>query len=771
MNSIRILAAIVFISSIFVGCAPQVAPDLPTFSRSNKVDFKQVEPIINSRCIACHSCLESPCQLNMQTWAGLQRGAFHENAYDGLRMSAVPPTRMFEDASSTYAWRQKGFVDVLNGGDDSIFTTVLRFSNAHLDAPKRQVVDSQYCPQNKSDLKVRGEAASEIAMPYGLPPLPLVQQELLADWVAGGARGSQQLEPLPSKVQKQVKEWESFFNASDSKSKLVARYLYEHLFLAHLYFNEAPRTFFRLVRSSTSCEQGIVPIATRRPNDTPGIDAWFYCLSQDPATVVYKNHIPYLMGNEKLAWLKKNFFERPWTATAFPSFEPSFAGNPLKVYADIPVLARYQFLLENAQYELMTFIKGPVCNGSFAVNSIQEQFYVFFIDPFSDLMVKNPQYARNVADQLILPGNLGSNPDLKTIATGYKSILDHRAISRQVQAQELRSAFPNGFSLSDIWDGEGKNNNAVLTVFRHDDNAKVVKGARGDLAKTAWILDYSTMERLAYNLVVNFDTFDNVAHQTLTRLYMDVLRMDAEDNFLYFLPPKDRLRVKEQWYQGLATGLKLKLLGENKFADIPNAIPFQEGANPKRELVQKILFRRLNEQVRGPEDTLNWKALRQTANSDVIEKQLRRITSIPVIENAFPKLFPELSFLIIEKEGRIERTYSILHHREHENLSWIMSENSRLSPEQDSLTILPGIMGAYPNQFLVVEEAVLPQMIDQILSIKGKKEYRQLAKDFFVDRYSPKIWDIYDTLNAQLLAEEPVEAGILDLSRYSIESP
>ena len=45
-------------------------------------------------------------------------------------------------------------------------------------------------------------------------------------------------------------------------------------------------------------------------------------------------------------------------------------------FADIPVRARYQFLLDDAEYEISTFIKGPVCNGSVAVNSIQEQFFV-----------------------------------------------------------------------------------------------------------------------------------------------------------------------------------------------------------------------------------------------------------------------------------------------------------------------------------------------------------------------------------------------------------
>ena len=46
------------------------------------------------------------------------------------------------------------------------------------------------------------------------------------------------------------------------------------------------------------------------------------------------------------------------------------AGNPFAAFADIPARARYQFLLDDAEYEIATFIQGPVCNGSMAVNSV-----------------------------------------------------------------------------------------------------------------------------------------------------------------------------------------------------------------------------------------------------------------------------------------------------------------------------------------------------------------------------------------------------------------
>jgi Fatty acid cis/trans isomerase (CTI) len=44
--------------------------------------------------------------------------------------------------------------------------------------------------------------------------------------------------------------------------------------------------------------------------------------------------------------------------------------------------------------EIDTFLKGPVCNGSIAVNSIQEQFFAFFLRSDADDMVMLGEYAR-----------------------------------------------------------------------------------------------------------------------------------------------------------------------------------------------------------------------------------------------------------------------------------------------------------------------------------------------------------------------------------------
>ena len=283
--------------------------------------------------------------------------------------------------------------------------------------------------------------------------------------------------------------------------------------MAHLYFDESPNEYLKLIRSSQPCDNPKI-IATKHANENPGTDGFYYCFIKEQATIVSKSHLPYKLSFEKLEWLKKNFYTDSWSVAKLPGYNAEVSANPFEAFKEIPIKARYQFLIEDSQYHIMTFIKGPVCNGTNAENSIQEQFYVFFMAPESDLMVRSPLSAESIRKNVILPGEFGSNVKVGDLPKNWVQYADKRDIYRTIEKQEIKKLSPEGLGLRDLWDGNGNNDNAVLTVFRHDDNAVVVRGARGDLSKTAFVLDYSTFERLCYNLVINFNVFGNVGHTT-----------------------------------------------------------------------------------------------------------------------------------------------------------------------------------------------------------------------------------------------------------------
>ena len=79
---------------------------------------KEIQPILESKCLACHSCFDAPCQFKLENTEGLLRGAIHEEIYDGARTEAMPPTRLGIDELTIDGWRERGFFSVLHAEDE-----------------------------------------------------------------------------------------------------------------------------------------------------------------------------------------------------------------------------------------------------------------------------------------------------------------------------------------------------------------------------------------------------------------------------------------------------------------------------------------------------------------------------------------------------------------------------------------------------------------------------------------------------------------------------
>ena len=90
----------------------------------------------------------------------------------------------------------------------------------------------------------------------------------------------------------QIGKWETFLNGPSRKQQLVSRYLYEHLFIAHIHFEGTPeREFYRLVRSTTPPGQPVNEIPAVRPYDDPGAAPFYYRLRLYHASIAAKDHV------------------------------------------------------------------------------------------------------------------------------------------------------------------------------------------------------------------------------------------------------------------------------------------------------------------------------------------------------------------------------------------------------------------------------------------------------------------------------------------------
>ncbi|NUM58822.1 MAG: fatty acid cis/trans isomerase [Bdellovibrionaceae bacterium] len=734
---------------------------------------RNVKPIFESRCMACHSCYNAPCQLNLQTYEGFERGGVNKNIYDGLRLKSVDPTRMFIDAKNTEEWRKKGFHSVNNStkSSENILMEVLRIRR---DKPDYKMLSSiegaTTCPKEIEDTKILGIKNPELGMPFGFPPLNDREFKIIEEWIEKGAPHSVVKLDLDQEILAEKTRWEEFLNQDNLKQKLVSRYLYEHLFLAHLYFPKNHQQFFTLVRSKNKCNKTIDEIASRRPNDSPGGNPFYYCLKSIDHPVVYKTHMPFELNNKKLEFWRELFFaSEKWDIDKLPDYSPEVAQNPFVAYAAIPGKIKYQFLLSDAQFHIMTFIKGPVCNGTNAVNSIQEQFYTFFLAPNSDPM-SDHKHQLESQTLLTLPGSYGSDVEVTSIPSISSKITELREEYRKLRLAWLKQHKPKGLGLEDIWDGDKINDNAVLTIFRHNDNAVVMKGAVGNLSKTLFVLDYSLFERLVYNLVVNFDVFGNVGHQLLTRVYMDFIRMEAEENFLLFISPEKRQHYRQSWYQGVFTEAKMKYIFPEISKGEATSMKYKGSEQLKTQFVNQVLSG-FTDKVRGEGDSLNWRNVKpegiKMASLSDDEKLLKKITSIKSMGKLpFARYFPETSYLILRKENKIKEVYSLIHNREFQNISWIIAEKFRRAPHEDTLTLKKGFWISYPELIFDIDEKKLSQFVEDIREIENIFDYPKFEDKYKVSANDPKFWQVWDDLHQHMRTHSELEFGFLDLTRY-----
>lgn len=756
---------------------PVRLPALPAFEGALSFEG-EVRPVLEGRCVVCHGCYDAPCQLLLSSSEGAERGANKKPVYDSSRLLAMAPTRMFIDATNTQQWREKGFFPVLGApgtGREALMLRMLALGRAHPVAPgERLPADFPLdinrklsCPASEAEFDSYAREHPQGGMPYAVAPLAEGELRVLASWAARGAAPPPQPAPPPA-VEKQVQQWERFLNGSSAKERLVARYLYEHWFLAHLVFEDEPAgPFFRVVRSRTGPGEPVDEIASVRPYDDPGQGRFWYRLRPIRASIVHKTHILYRLGPAKLRRLRSLFLETDWEPAWMPGYAPEEAANPFLTFDQIPARSRYQYLLDDAEYFVMTFIRGPVCRGQVAVDVIEDHFFVTFLDPDHDLSVIDPAFLEKTKRLLSLPAahrdDLLPGELFLDYANKQRKYLDARHAFYDAIDPERR-----GPALDWIWDGDGRDPNALLTVFRNFDNATVRKGFLGAMPKTAWVLDYPLFERIYYDLVAGFDVFGNVTHQVATRLYMDHLRMQAENLFLSFLPADRREAIRASWYVGAKRQVDYFLADRLHALGHGTQIRFHTD-HPVPELLEMVLGR--SSAVAGPPDLLNrcpggpCNRPGASATEQEVERELRRLAPA---RGGFVALLPEVTVLRVRVGGdpRDDLLYTLVHNRAHTNVAFMFREDDRLVPADDTLTLVRGHFGSYPNFALEAHATSLAGFVDGLRAVGSAQDLEAFVDHYGVRRSDPRFWDLVDWLTAHFRRRHPVEAGIYDFGRY-----
>ena len=730
---------------------------------------RDIQPIFTEKCVACHACYDSACQLNLGSAEGAARGATKVPVYDGERSQATPTTRLFYDAFGKQAWQQKGFYSVLDaqGSQAALMARMLELGhNAPLQPNAKLPEDIVLGLSRENMCAMPGEfnayagAHPKEGMPLAVTGLTDQQYQTLQRWLASGAPIDEQGLAPSAREALQVQQWENLFNQPGARESLVARWLFEHLFLAHIYFeNGEPGHFFQWVRSRTPSGQPIDLIATRRPNDDPGTQV-YYRLWPVQGVIVHKTHITYPFSAAKMARIKELFYAGNWQVDALPGYGPGRRANPFETFEAIPAKARYQFMLDNAEYFVRTFIRGPVCRGQIATDVIRDNFWALVQDPEHDLYITDARYRGQATPLLAMPGQ---NDDVGSVLSLWLAYRDTRNEYEALRRDSYADLPPP--SWSSLWAG---NDNALLSIFRHFDSASVTKGLIGEVPQTMWLFDYPLLERTYYQLAVNFDVFGNVSHQAQTRLYFDLIRNGAEQNFLRLMPADSREDFLDDWYQNSGK-LKLWLDYEAIDDDTPTGLHL-DAKDPKRDFANQLLARYGD--LNASPDPIN-RCDGAFCSRDGIdpalqdaEQALSRLTARPAAGLKVIDQLPEATMLRIETTRGKRVVYSMLRNRAHSNVAFLLGEAYRYQPGLDTVTIYPGVLSSYPNFMFNIPAQEVPEFVAEMERAKDANRFEKIVDRWGVRRSHPLFWQYFHDLSRYIHETTPVEEGVLDMNRY-----
>lgn len=777
----NVLLIALFAAVFFVGCSYDPPAPIHVKRTEHKVDYlADVKPILDKRCVTCHSCYNSPCQLKLSSFEGADRGATKELIYLD-RISPQDPTRLFIDAQSTEQWRDKGFYSVTENTATDGFnnSTMAHLLHIKMQNPlskgeyHAEDVDDQSCAQNGEELAEYIDEHPNRGMPFGFPALSQKEYATILHWLQQGALGPnehQQTElTTPSDTaQAEIAKWEAFLNQKDAKHVMTARYLYEHLFIAHLHFLAAPEEFYEIVRSKTAAPEDIDVVVSVRPFDDPEVDTFYYRIRKIHSTIVHKTHIVFTMDNEKFQRVNQLFIESPWLEEPHVmDYDGVRSANPFLTFAQIPARSRYKFLLDNSEYITRTFIRGPVCKGQIALNVIHDHFWMMFLDPEHDLSVTNPKFLTEEAQNLSMPIEKGSSIGVfSTFSDRYRNLY----LQYMRDKTKLYGFHGGGTSLDWIWKGNSKEDSPVLTVYRHFDSASVHKGVLGQMPRTMWIVDYPQFERIYYALVAGFDVFGNIAHQANIRRYMDFLRIEGEANFLSFMPRETRIEMFKSWYVGddAYDDLKdIKLETETKL--------LYKGTNYKQEFIEKVVNEHILKEtnIGFDHNYLNEgeivpNTLPKEYRTDADYLRALRVVSRP--GTAFMRFIngynSNLALVRVKRKTAEDSVVSMVINRWHDNVNSLFGEEKRLDTAKDTVDFIEGSVGSYPNFFLVVNEEDLPDFFDMLENYQDTPEYIAKILSYGVARNDIDFWDHYDWFQEHFYEAEPVQSGMYDLNRY-----
>lgn len=760
--------------ALMLGSAPFA---VPTFAHAQDISFRRdIKPVFDEKCVSCHACYDAPGQLDFRTVEGIQRGAMKIEPY-GSRTVAIEATYLWNNPSKTMdEWRERGFFSVTEGGRDSIMGKMLKLGHENPFQPDERLPDDlkvdeevrkNYLP-NKYEIDGYVAQFPRQGMPLGVSGLSVKEYDDIMAWLEQGAQFDY-VAPETTEVDvAQIGMWEEWLNASDTRSQLVARYFFEHVFLTTFTFEDRDdANRFILVRSTTPPGTAPDPVDEPGAANTPVDGPVYYRFIRSNETACVKmTRLQLLATDEKLNRYRDIFYEEDWAVAELPGYTDAERYDPMGIFSPIPAKSRYEFLLAIAWYNRGYSTHGPGCYRDMSTDALRDVGWDIFEDPETSLYVNDPEFRAEV-DPLL--ATILVPKDELNFMLGFQNY-EQRVGEAAERALERAKESGNVPTMTDIWQGDHPDDRPLIVSFIHADNGYVVEGnwVPSDLPKTVSLHNLITMEHGVYGSAVNYPQFGTVFDQTSGRAAFGAQRTIAELNFLRFLPREARGPLFKSWYLGELTEevFATAKVGVGPDDTIPTGIEFSTD-DPVREFQEKLL------EYYGPRVDANDPINRPKPGDDA-DRVTEAFRSIVLASREqtptwrkFKSFLPEAVFLRIDTPGEEPAIYTMTHDRDFKSKSFLSVIMQDEVPGNAKVSIMKGVYTTYPDFIFRIDESDVEEFASTLIDIDSQEKLTALAERWGVRRSSPDFWPVLNSVTDYLKRTDPRRAGTFDINRYT----
>jgi hypothetical protein len=238
-------------------------------------------------------------------------------------------------------------------------------------------------------------------------------------------------------------------------------------------------------------------------------------------------------------------------------------------------------------------------------------------------------------------------------------------------------------------------------------------------------------------------------------------------NFVSYLPKKSRLNTLRNWYIGDSTF-------ENQNNDIltRNTKVRYKTKKYKEEFIRQVILKNIK-----PKTGLDFDKTNYLCKNSIMPKEF---TTKEDVERGFKALDKKhIKFIQYMNDFDINNALlrvdlpsgksvvkSIVINRWHDNVNSLFLEKYRLNPKKDTLDIVDGSVGSYPNMFIVIKSNQLKEFFYIIENFDNSDNMRNKMKKFLVSRSDSNFWQVYDWFQNWYFKSKPIKSGLYDLNRY-----